>query len=155
MLCVERGGEGEVAKQLAEGEATHRAVGGGEATILEHRCAEQVGGHQRHDHPRVGQCLVEPVDLLLALGVGRAELEEIVIVEGQAVGTELGQPGDRFNDVEMGTRGCAERVASVVRDGPATDGERVVASGRSRQAMYIGVGGSFGDRLGAVGRLVL
>ena len=34
---------------------------------------------------------LQPVDLVAALGVGRAEREQVVVVEGEAVGAELGE----------------------------------------------------------------
>ena len=73
--------------------------------------------------------LLEAVDLLLALGVGRAEREQVVVVEGQAVGAELGELLDGVHDVERGAGRAAERVGPVVADGPESERELVVAGG--------------------------
>src|ERR1035437_2216430 len=128
-LRAELGGEVEVAQYFAQGEATHRTVIGRETAILEHRRAEQVGGDHRHDHSRVGQNLLEPFDLFLALGVGRTEGEEVVVMEGEAVGAELTELRHSFHDVQWGSCRSAERVGSVVANGPQTEGELVVARG--------------------------
>ena len=120
-LGAELGGEVEVAQHLAQREAAHGAVVRGEAAVLEDRRAEQVGGDHRHDEAGVGERLLEAVDLLLALGVRRAEGEQVVVVEGEAVGAELGELLDGVDDVERVAGRAAERVGAVVADGPEAE----------------------------------
>ena len=128
-LGAELGGEVEVADHLAHREAAHGAVVRGEAAVFEDGGAEQVGGDHRDDQAGVGEGALEAVDLLLALGVGRAEGEEVVVVEGEAVGAELGELLDGVHGVEGRAGGAAERVGAVVADGPEAEGELVGGGG--------------------------
>ena len=116
-------------QHLAQREAAHAAVVGGEAAVLEDRVAEQVGGDHRDDEAGVGERVLEPVDLLLALGVGGAEGEQVVVVEGEAVGAEFGELLDGVHHVQRRAGGAAERVGAVLADGPETEGELVGAGG--------------------------
>ncbi|MDQ1175205.1 hypothetical protein QE430_003512 [Microbacterium testaceum] len=135
-LGAELGGEVEVAQHLAQRETTHLTVVRGEAAVLEHGGREEVGGHHRRDDAGVVHRALEAVDLLLTLGVGGAEGEEVVVVEGQAVGAELGELLDGVDDVEGLTRGAAEGVGAVVADGPETERELVVAGGGGHSCSF-------------------
>jgi hypothetical protein len=108
-------------------EAADAAVVGGEAAVLEHGGAKQVGGDHRDDEAGVGQRLLEPVDLLLPLGDAGAERKQVVIVEGESVGADLGEVSDGVDNVEVRPGRAAERVRAVVADGPQAEGEFVVA----------------------------
>jgi hypothetical protein len=131
-LGAQLGGEVDVAEHLAEREAADAAVVGGEAAVLEDGCAEEVGRHHRHDDAGRVERALEAVDLLLALGVGRAEREEVVVVEGQAVGAEAVEVLDGLDHVEIGAGRPAERVGTGVADRPESEGELVVAGGCGR-----------------------
>ena len=124
-LGAELGTEVELAHRLAHREATHAAVVRGEAAVLEHGRAEQVGGHHRDDEAGVLEALLQAVDLLLSRRVIRAEVEEVVVVEGEAVGAHLLELLEHVNDVEVGAGRAAERVGAVVADGPESEGELV------------------------------
>jgi hypothetical protein len=50
-------------------------------------------------------------------------------VEGETVGAELVELVHRFDDVERSPGRAAERVGSVVADGPEAKGEFIVACG--------------------------
>ena len=54
-LGAELGGQVHVAHHLAHRVPAHAAVVAGEAAVLEHRVAEQVGGDHRHHHPGLVQ----------------------------------------------------------------------------------------------------
>jgi hypothetical protein len=69
----------------------------------------------------IGEGLLEAVDLGLALGVGRAEREEVVVVERETVGAELCELFDSVHGVEVGAGRPAEGISAVVPDGPQTD----------------------------------
>ncbi len=119
-------------QHLAQREPANRAVVGGEAAVLEHGLAEQVGGDHGHGHAGVGEGLLEAVDLVLADGGRGTEREQVVIVEGEAVGAELGQARDRLDGVQRGAGRAAERVGPVVTDGPEAEGKFVGGGGRVR-----------------------
>ena len=58
-----------------------------------------------------------------------AERDQVVVVEGDAVRAELGQPVHRLDRVERRPGGVAERVAGLPADGPEAEGELVLAGG--------------------------
>ena len=128
-LRAELGGQVQVAQHLAQGEATHLTVVGGEAAVLEHRSGEEVGGDHRDGQPGRFQRALQPVDLRLPLGIGGAEGEQVVVVEGHAVGAELSELLHGVHDVERATSRAAEGVGAVVADGPEAEGELVGRSG--------------------------
>ena len=78
---------------------------------------------------------LQAADLLVARGVVGSEGEQVVVVEGEPVGAELGELLDRVHDVERLARRAAERVGAVVADGPEPEGELVGGGG----------GGAHGD----------
>ncbi|MBG9885071.1 hypothetical protein ABE10_00415 [Bacillus toyonensis] len=128
----ELGGEVEVAQRLSQCEPSDRAVVRREPAVLEHGGGEQVGRHHRDAQSGTGERALETVDLLPALGIGGAEGEEVVVVEGQTVRAELGQPLDDVDHIERGTGRTAERIGAGVADGPEPEGELVVEGGDER-----------------------
>ena len=128
-LSPELDAELELPHRLAHGEAAHTAVIGGESSVLEDGCAEQVGRDHRDDHSGVGESLLQSIDLLLPFRIARSEGEQVVIVECEAVGTEFGEAGDGFDHVERRSGGSAEGVGSVVPHRPQAEGELIVAGG--------------------------
>ncbi len=85
-LGAEFGGEVDLPDHLAERVAAHGAVVGGEPAILEDGRAEEVGGDHRDSEPGRLQGGGQPVDGRSALGLGRSEGEQVVVVEGEPVG---------------------------------------------------------------------
>jgi hypothetical protein len=81
------------------------------------------GGDHRHHHSRRPQCVGQSVDRVTALGVGAVEREQIVIVEGQAVGSQFGQPLDGFDRIQCGTGRDSEWIACGPADGPQAERE--------------------------------
>jgi hypothetical protein len=126
-LGAHLGCEVEVAKSLAQSEAANTAIVAGEGAVFEHRVTEQVRGHHGNDEARVGERLLEPIDLLLAFCVGASERKEVVIVEGHAVCADLGKLLDGLNDVEVFTSGRTEWILRGPADGPQTEREFVIA----------------------------
>ena len=90
---------------------------------------EQVGRDHRDDEAGLGQCVLEPGDLLVALGRVGAEWHQVVIVEGHAPGAEFVQLVHRLDRVEVGPGRVTERVAGLPADRPQPEAELV---GRSR-----------------------
>jgi hypothetical protein len=82
---------------------------------------EQVGGHHRHHHAGLVQRLLEAGDDAVAgLRVG-AERHQVVVVEGDAVRTEVAELVHRLDRVERSTGGVAERVTGRPADGPQAE----------------------------------
>ena len=123
------GGKVEVAEHLADREAAHGPVVAGEAAVLEHRMAEQVGGNHRDDETGVGERLLQAIDFMPAGGIRAAEREQVVVVKGESVCAELGQFVHGFDGVEVSTGCAAELVLGGPADGPQAEGELVVAGG--------------------------
>ena len=137
-LGTELGGQVEVAHHLADGEAAHLAVVGGERSLLEHRVGEEVGRHHRHDHPGVVERGPEPLEVLRPQLVVAAERHHVVVVERHAIGAQLGQPVHRLDRVERRAGRVAEGVAGLPPDGPQAKGELVLGT----RAQGIGHGGN-------------
>ena len=108
-LGAELDREVDVADRLAQGVAAHVTVVGGERAVLEDGVREEVGGGHRHLHAGRVQRLTEALDVALALGVRGSEGDQVVVVEGHAVGAELGQALHRLDRVE-GARGWRRRT---------------------------------------------
>ena len=116
------GGQVEVAEDLAEREAAHGAVVAGEPAVLEDGVGEQVGGHHRHDEAGLVQRGAEAGDQPVALGGVGAEGDEVVVVEGDAVGAQLGEAVHGLDGVQRRAgwrrrrgRGPASRRSRVRR----------------------------------------
>lgn len=128
-LRAELDGQVDVADRLAQGVATHVTVVRRERAVLEDGVREEVGGGHRHGHAGGVQGLAEALDVLLALALGGPEGDQVVVVEGHAVGAQLGQALHRLDRVKGTPRGVAERVPSLPADGPEAEGEPVVGGG--------------------------
>src|SRR5690606_23523363 len=126
---TELGGEVDVAQHLAQAEAAHGAVVRGEAAVLEDRVAEGVRRHHLDDEPGVVGGLLEAGEDPLALGVVRTEGHDVVVVEGDAPGAELGELGGVLPGVENRAAGGTELVLRGPADGPDAEGEAVVGGG--------------------------
>ena len=125
-LRAEFDGKVEVAHDLAQCVAANRAVVAGEATVLEHRVGEQVGGRHRHDEASFGERVLEPSDVLLAIRVTAPERDQVIVVERHTVSTELGEPVHGLDRVEGGPGRVAERVARLPAHSPEPEGEAVL-----------------------------
>ncbi len=128
-LGAQLGRQVDVADRLAQGVAAHVAVVGGEGAVLEDGVGEEVGGGHRHLHAGRVEGLTEALDVRLALGFGGPEGDQVVVVEGDAVGAELGQALHRLDRVEGTAGGVAEGVPSLPADGPQAEGEPVLGGG--------------------------
>ena len=91
------------------------------------------------------QGLLEARDDAVALGRARVPRHEVVVVQRDTPGPELGQPAQRVNRVERGPRRLAERVAAGVADRPQAEGEAVLGTWRQRVGH---AGSSIDDRAG-------
>ena len=127
------------------------------AAVLEDRVGEQVGG-RRGDRPgrcRPGPCLKRSM-IASRVGVVAAERDQVVVVEVDAVGAELGELLQRVTGSIGGPGGVAERVAALPADGPQAEGELVVR-GRGGDLMVTMVPSVWwvgsGPGLGAVAQL--
>jgi hypothetical protein len=90
---------------------------------------EQVRRHHGHDEAGLLERRPEPLDVLRAVGVAAAERDQVVVVEGDAVRAELGEPVHALHRVQRRAGGVAERVAGLPADRPETEGEPVLAGG--------------------------
>jgi hypothetical protein len=90
----------------------HPRVGARERAVLEDGVGEEVGGRHRHDEAVFVQGAPEAGDDAVALRGGGAVGHQVVVVEVDAVGAELGELGDRVRRVEGRPGGFAERVAA-------------------------------------------
>ena len=115
--------------RLLHGEPSYSGVVGGEGTLLEDGAPEQVGRHHRDVHAGRVERAAEPLDDVLPLRWRRAVGHEVVVVEADAVGAEVGQPVDGVDRVEGGAHHGAEGVPPWVSDGPQAEGEVVLGSG--------------------------
>ncbi len=140
------GGQVHVAHHLAQRVPAYRAVVAGERAVLEHRVGEQVGGDHRHHQAGLVQGRAEPLDVLVPRAVVAAERDQVVVVEGDAGSTQLGQPVHGLDRVDRRPGGVTERVAGLPAHGPEAEGE-VVGRGGSQVAHVVGVlrsGGRWG-----------
>lgn len=121
--------EVDIADHLAQREPAHVTVVGRETAVLEDRVREQV--RRRHRDLETGrvQRLTEPLHDAFALGVRRAERDQVVVVEGHTVGTELRELLDGVDRVDRRAGRVAERVAPLPAHGPQAEGELVLRGG--------------------------
>ena len=115
-LRAELGGQVHLVGGLADREAAYVAVVVGEATVAEHRVREQVRRHHRHDDARLVQRLPERLERRLLLRRAGVEGEDVVVVERDPVGTELGELVHRGRRVERRTHGSPEHVHALPAD---------------------------------------
>ena len=97
-LRAQLGGQVDVAQHLGQRVAAHLAVVGRDRALLEHRVAEQVGGDHLDDQAGLGERLPEPLERRLA---GRVVGHQVVVVEGDGGGAELGELVRRLDRVEQ------------------------------------------------------
>ena len=109
--------------RLADRGAAHAAVVGGERAVLERRVAEQVRGRHPHAHAGGLERLLEARDDPLALGGRDAPGDQVVVVQADAPGAELGQLVHGVDGVDGLARRAAERIAAGVADGPQAERE--------------------------------
>src|SRR6185436_7028941 len=76
-----------------------------------------------------GQRLLEAADVPVPLARGRAEGNQVVVVEGDAGSAPLGELVDGLDRVEGLARGVAEGIAALPADGPEAEGEAVGGGG--------------------------
>ena len=124
-LGAQLGGQVEVAHDLAQREAADVAVVGGEGAVLEDRVREQVGGQHRRHQAGLVEGFPEAADVLVPGAVVGAEGDEVIVVEGDAPGAQLGEVVDGLDRVERRARGIAEGIAGLVAHGPEPEAELV------------------------------
>ena len=90
---------------------------------------EEVRRHHRDLQTGLGERCLERLDPGAAFDVRGAEGDQVVVVEGQAVGTQLSEPVHRFHSVERGSGGRAEWVTGLPTDSPQPKGELVGRGG--------------------------
>ena len=128
-LGAQLGRQVEVAHDLAQREAADVTIVGGEGAVLEDRVAEQVRGEHGRDHAGLLEGLLEAPDVLRARGIVRAEGDEVVVVEGDAPGAQLGQAIDGLDGVHVRPGGVTEGIAGLPPDGPEAEAELVGGCG--------------------------
>ena len=122
---------------LLDCEPADTRVVGGERSLLEDRAPEEVGRDHRDVQARGVECPPEPLDDVLALGGRRAEGHEVVVVEADAVGTEVRQVVHGVDRVERRPYLTPEGVAALVADGPQAEGEVVLRVGVKGSLMVL------------------
>ena len=120
-LGAQLGGEIDVAQDLAQAEAADRAVVVGQAAVLEDRVGEGVGGDHLDGQARGVHGVLELADDLVTLGVGGVEGEDVVVVEGDAPGAQLGELLGVLPGTQGGTGLVTEGVGGEPADGPQTE----------------------------------
>ena len=122
-LRAQLGGQVDVAQHLGDRVPADGAVVGRQAAVLEHRGAEEVGRGHLHAHAGLGQRLLEPLEGRLAGGVVG---HEVVVVEGDGGGAELGEPVHGLDRVQQRADGAAEDVDALPAHRPEAEAELVV-----------------------------
>ena len=112
------GAEIDGVERLAHREPTDVAIVRRERALLEHGSAEQVGRRHRHVHAGLVERGAEPLQDRLALGRRSAVRHEVVVVEADAVRTEIREAVHRVDRVEGRAHLVTERVATGVAHRP-------------------------------------
>ncbi len=120
---AQRGGQVEVARDLAQRVTPHVAVVAGEGPVAEDGVREQVRGGHGHFQPGLGECFPERRDRPFAIGF---DGEQVVIVESDTVGPQLGQTVHALDGIEGRPGGIPERIARLPADRPQTERESIV-----------------------------
>ena len=128
-LGVQLGPEVDRQHRLADRGAAHAAVVGRERAVLEHGLAEEVRGGHADAEAGLLQRRLEAGDDAVVLGRGGAVRDEVLVVQRDAPGAELGQLAHGVDRVERGAGRPAERVAAGVADRPQAEGEAVLGAG--------------------------
>ena len=113
-LGAQLGPEVDGVERLGHRVAAHVRVVGDERALLEDGLAEEVGRRHRHLHAGLVEGLAEALQDGLPLAVAGAEGHEVVVVEVDAVGAELGQPVHRVHRVERRPHLQAEGIPARV-----------------------------------------
>ena len=143
MVGSQLGPEVDGVERLGHRHPAHGGVVGGERTLLEDRTREQVGRGHGHLEPGLVEGLAEALDDGLAFGGRRTPGHQVVVVEADAVGAEVGQPVDGVDGIEGRPGFVPERIAPGVSDRPEAEGEVVVRGGYKGSCHQ---GDSFGTR---------
>jgi hypothetical protein len=85
--------------------------------------AEQVGRGHADAQPRIGQRLLEARDDPLAFLERDAPRDQVVVMQRDAPGAELGELVDGIHGVDELARRTSERVAAGVAHGPESESE--------------------------------
>ena len=133
---AELGPEVDGRHRLLDGVGADGRVGVRERAVAEGGVREQVRRRHRDDEPSLVERLAEAADDPVALGRRGVEGDEVVVVQVDAVGAEVGQEADGVGGVDGGPGRLAERVAPYVADGPEPEREPVGGG-----AVEDGVGG--------------
>ena len=126
---TERGGEGDRGQELAQPEAAHPAVVGGQPAVLDHGVAEGVRRDHLDDQARRVGRLLETREDAAPGGLVGAEGEDVVVVERDPPRADLGQLVAVLPGVEGGAAGGSEGVDPDPADRPQAERERVLRGG--------------------------
>ena len=125
----ELGGQVDVVERLAQGEAAYVAVVVGERAVPEDGVGDEVGGDHGHHQSGLLQRPAQGSEVLLLLaGVG-PEGEHVVVVERDAVGTEVREPVHRVGGRHRLADRAAEDVDALPAHRPQAERELVLACG--------------------------
>ena len=119
----------DVAHDLAQGVAAHVAAVGGEAAVAEDGVAEEVGSDHGDGHAALFERPGEAFDDGVAFRGGAVRREEVVVVEGDAVGAEFAEFPDDVDGVELRAYGLAEGVVAAPSHSPQSEAEPVLGCG--------------------------
>ena len=126
------------AHRLLQRIGAHARVVGGERAILEGGIGEEVGRRHRHDEARLLERRLEVAQNLVALGGGRVDGNEVVVVQVDAIdATDLAEQLHQLDRRALLAHRLAERVAPDVADGPQAKGEVIL---RARLILVTGGG---------------
>ena len=112
--------------RLLHREGPNRGVVGGERAVLEGGVGEQVRGDHGHDEAVVAARLPELAHDAVALGRGRVDGHEVVVVEVHAPGADLAEQRYELDRGQPRPDRLAERVAAGVADRPQAERELVL-----------------------------
>ena len=129
------GGEVDRGQHLAQAEAAYRAVVGGQPAVLEDRVGEGVGGDHLDHQSGLVRGVLEPTQPLPLGGLVGVEGEDVVVVEGDPPGAELGEPVGVLPGIEDRPGGRAERVDARPAHRPQSEGEPVVGCGSAHESL--------------------
>ena len=89
---------------------------------------EEVGGHHGDHEAGALDGLTQPSDGVALLGRRGVEGEDVVVVEGDPVGPQLGQPGHRHHRVQRFAHSGAEDIDTLPAHRPQPEREEVFAA---------------------------
>ena len=118
---AELGGQVHVAQDFAQAEAADGAVVVGQPAVLEDRVGEGVGGDHLDDDARRVRGLLDLHDAVVALSVGGREVEDVVVVKGDAPRAQFGEFRGVLPRVQDGPGRGSEGIDGVPADGPQAE----------------------------------